>query len=279
MDKNFEFKRSLNIFKTEFKMHFKSTMIWLALIVGLMAMYMLMYPVVDDIMGEKLAVMPEEILQIFGISKSSIVDNYNSFFAVIYQIIFIVLSCYSVTMGANALYDEEKNKSIEFLNSVQVSRLEIYVGKIFIVMVNLLILIIGALATTILCGAIVSEGTLDSMAIFSVFKISGITLFFFVALGFFLASILKKETKPSMVGITILFVSYIIGYLGEIVSDRIEFIKMLSPIHITSASDIMESTLGTGTLEYNLLPVTIVAIVMFGFIICGALFYRKRDFL
>ena len=93
MSKNFEFKRSLNIFKAEFKMRFKGTIIWLALIVGMMAMYMLMYPVIDDIMGEKLALMPEELLQIFGMSKHSVVDNYNSYFAMIYQIIFIIL-CY-----------------------------------------------------------------------------------------------------------------------------------------------------------------------------------------
>lgn len=277
--KNFEFKRSLNIFKAEFKMRFKSTMIWLVLIVGLMAMYMLMYPIVDDIVGDKLANMPEEILQIFGMSKFAVVDNYNSYFAMIYQIIFIIFCCYGVTVGANALYDEEKTKSIEFLNSVQVSRLEIYMGKFFVVMVNFLILIMGSLITTILSGLTVGEGTMDNMAIFSVYKISGITLFFFVSLGFFLASFLKKEVKSSMVGIAILFITYIIGYLGELISDRVEFVKMLSPIHITSASAIMNSTLGTGTLEYNLLPVVIICIMMCGFIVVGAMLYRKKDFL
>ncbi|MDY0209530.1 MAG: ABC transporter permease subunit [Bacilli bacterium] len=279
MSKNFEFKRSLNIFKAEFKMRFKGTIIWLALIVGMMAMYMLMYPVIDDIMGEKLALMPEELLQIFGMSKHSVVDNYNSYFAMIYQIIFIILCCYGVSMGANALYDEEKTKSIEFLNSVQVSRLEIYVGKFLVIMVNLLILVMGSLITTILCGLVVGEGTVDNMAIISVYKISGITLFFFVALGFFLASFLKKDIKPSMAGLSILFVTYIIGYLGELVADKIEFIKMLSPIHITSASAIMDSTMGIGTLDYNLLPVAIITLLMFGFIVGGAVLYRKRDFL
>ena len=279
MSKNFEFKRSLNIFKAEFKMRFKGTIIWLALIVGMMAMYMLMYPVIDDIMGEKLALMPEELLQIFGMSKHSVVDNYNSYFAMIYQIIFIILCCYGVSMGANALYDEEKTKSIEFLNSVQVSRLEIYVGKFLVIMVNLLILVMGSLITTILCGLVVGEGTVDNMAIISVYKISGITLFFFVALGFFLASFLKKDIKPSMAGLSILFVTYIIGYLGELVADKIEFIKMLSPIHITSASAIMDSTMGIGNLDYNLLPVAIITLLMFGFIVGGAVLYRKRDFL
>ncbi|MFA7010636.1 MAG: ABC transporter permease subunit [Bacilli bacterium] len=279
MSKKFEFKRSLNIFKTEFKMRFKGTIIWLALIVGMMAMYMLMYPVIDDIMGEKLALMPEELLQIFGMSKHSVVDNYNSYFAMIYQIIFIILCCYGVSMGANALYDEEKNKSIEFLNSVQVSRLEIYTGKFLVIMVNLLILVMGSLLTTILCGIIVGEGTVDNMAIISVYKISGITLFFFVTLGFFLTSFLKKEIKPSMVGLSILFVTYIIGYLGELVADKIDFIKMLSPIHITAASVIMDSTMGIGTLDYNLVPVVIITILMFGLLVSGAVLYRKRDFL
>jgi hypothetical protein len=82
-----------------------------------------------------------------------------------------------------------------------------------------------------------------------------------------------------MVGIAILFITYIIGYLGELISDRVEFVKMLSPIHITSASAIMNSTLGTGTLEYNLLPVVIICIMMCGFIVVGAILYRKKDFL
>ena len=36
---------------------------------------------------------------------------------------------------------------------------------------------------------------------------------------------LKKDIKPSMAGLSILFVTYIIGYLGELVADKIEFIK------------------------------------------------------
>ncbi|HKM29410.1 MAG TPA: ABC transporter permease subunit [Bacilli bacterium] len=279
MPKKYEFKRSLNVFKAEFKMRFKSTLIWLVLIVGLMTMYMLLYPIVNDLMGEKLSLMPEELLQVFGMSSHSIVDNYNSYFAMIYQIILIVLSCYGVSLGANALYEEEKTKSIEFLNSVQVSRLEIYIGKVFVVMVNLVILLIGALTTTVLCGVIAGGGTLDLMAIFSVYKISGITVFFFIALGFFLASSLKKDTKPSMVGIGVLFATYIIGYLGELIADRIKFLKMLSPLHITSASTIMDSKLGNGVLDYNLLPVAIIGVLMCLLIVGGALFYRKRDFL
>ncbi|MDD3171885.1 MAG: ABC transporter permease subunit [Bacilli bacterium] len=278
MSKRFEIKRSLNIFKAEFKMRLKGTVIWLAFIVGIMFMYMFMYPLVEDIISEKMAAMPPELLQVFGMNGGVPLDNYNSYFAMIYQIIFIVLCCYCVSFGANALYEEEKMKSIEFLNSVKISRIEIYTGKFLVIAVNLMILIVGAIIATIIGGFAVSEGTMNLMAILSVYKLSGITLFFFVSLGFFLAAIFKRGTRPSMIGISILFGTYIIGYLGEIVGDKLDFLKMISPIHITAASPIMESNIGQGTADYNMLPVIILAILMFTLLIGGAIMYKKRDF-
>lgn len=278
MSKRFEIKRSLNIFKAEFKMRLKGTVIWLAFIVGIMFMYMFMYPLVEDIISEKMAAMPPEFLQVFGMNGGVPLDNYNSYFAMIYQIVFIVLCCYCVSFGANALYEEEKMKSIEFLNSVKISRIEIYTGKFLVIAVNLMILIVGAIIATIIGGFAVSEGTMNLMAILSVYKLSGITLFFFVSLGFFLAAIFKRGTRPSMIGISILFGTYIIGYLGEIVGDKLDFLKMISPIHITAASPIMESNIGQGTADYNMLPVIILAILMFTLLIGGAIMYKKRDF-
>ena len=156
-------------------MRFKGTIIWLALIVGMMAMYMLMYPVIDDIMGEKLALMPEELLQIFGMSKHSVVDNYNSYFAMIYQIIFIILCCYGVSMGGPMhCMMKKKTKSIEFLNSVQVSRLGNICWKISCNYGELVNFSYGVIDNNnIMWDWLSVKEPVDNMAIISVYKISG----------------------------------------------------------------------------------------------------------
>lgn len=274
---NFEIKNIGRIFKAEFKMRMKNLIVWSGAMFAILLLYMLLFPSVKEIAIEKLEAMPAELLAMFGMSAESDFANYNTYFSSIFQIILLVLCAYASVNATNSLHDEETTGSIEFLNSCKVSRIEIYVSKVLVVLCNLTIITILSFLAIIISGAIVATAQVDAGAIFATVFVSYLAILVFAGIGFLISALLKKSVKASNIALGVFFGTYIIGYLSNIGPDFIRFMKWFSPIDFLSPNLVMNSTLGIGNDTFNVIGIILGLIIILGSIIGGYFVYKKKD--
>jgi len=274
----FEIKRSLIIFRMEFLRKIKNTLIWSAATTAMMFLYLMLYSSMEDLILEKLEDMPAELLSIMGISGTEGITNFMSYFGMIYGIFVLVFSIYSIVSSCSLLYEEEKSGTIEFLNAQEVSRLEIYVGKLLVLFANILIVILCSYIAIIISGYSVAPDIFSVGNVSIVVFINLITILFFAAVGFFLSTVLKKTQKPSSITLGLFLVTYLLGYLGDLLEDRGTALGYLSPIHITQATKLLNSTMCGGMISYNFTGLIVISVFTIVLFVAGAFTYNKKDF-
>lgn len=279
MKRTIEINRIGIIFKSDFKKRLKVNIIWIISTVALMFLYLALYPVMEELIIEKLALMPDEILSILGADSALSISDFTSYFGMIFSVFAVVFAIYSSLLGSDVIYDEEKDGTIEFLYAQEVSRWEIYLGKMLNLIINVITIILCSYLTIIICGYAVIGSSFNGVNILKIVGLNLIVFLFFGALGLFLSTILNKRIKPSSITLGIFFGTYLLGYLGNLLKDKINFLQYFSPIYVTNASTILNSNWCNGNTYYNPLGIIIILILTIILFIVGGLAYSRRDIL
>ncbi len=245
---------------------------WTIGIVAMMAIYMVFFPSVNDMASLKFDAMPEELLGLFGMENMTDLGNYSSYFGMIYQLVLIALSIYGGTFASAIIIGEEKNKSIEFLGALHVSRAEIYVSKYLLVTFSLLVVMILSTVTTIVCGISVGGETYSFNEIVRMSMVSTLVPLFFSGVALLLSGVNPKVGTGAVCGFAVL-VSYLIGYLGQILGENGEFIRYFSPFEVIGPISVLEAN------SYLLIAIVIYGLVYISAVVVGGLFYNRRDFM
>jgi ABC-type transport system involved in multi-copper enzyme maturation permease subunit len=169
------------------------------------------------------------------------------------------------------LYKEEKDKTIEFLYSLEVSRIEIYMAKALTSILGTLVISFAAVSSTILCGMINGGETFDVGAIVRIAKFSGFIPFLFTAFALFLAGITAKF-KVSMASSMLVFFTYLLGYLSTLLGDKATWLAYISPFEVLNANLVSDAG------EKELISILICIVIFLIFVIAGGFAYNKRDF-
>lgn len=244
---------------------------WTIGIFAIMFLYMILFPSVQDMAQIKMEAMPEELMQLMGMDDFSDMSNYMSYFAMIYNIILIAISIFAVVLGAGVITREEKNKTIEFVYSLEVSRVELYISKFLTAYIGVMIVIMGAASSAIICGVINGGETFILMDMIQMVKGSAVTPFVYLGVGTMLAGITSKVSGAS-VGSMVVILSYVLGFLSTMVSDSLSWFKYLSPFEVLSPDTVVELT---GEVMITMCGYCAVMIV---FVVIGGIIYNKRDF-
>jgi ABC-type transport system involved in multi-copper enzyme maturation permease subunit len=273
--KSFEFKAFKILYTGEIKRRLKRIITWCAGIFAIVALYMLLFPMVQDMFVTKLETFPPELMEFFGMSDAGGFTNYNTYFASIAGILIIIISAYSVFLFAGTLHDEETSGSVEFLNACPVSRTEIWAAKAASAVTVIAAIIISMLLSALICGAIVASAEIKPGAIAVGALIAFLTALVFGGIGFAAASVLRRAVKPSAVGLGILFGTYLLGYMGSIGPDSVKVLKYLSPLNFMSIGDYTAAAVTNAPYHIGgvLAGLALAAI----FLVSPYLFYRKRD--
>lgn len=279
MKRTIEINRIGIICKADFKKRLKVNIIWIISTVALMFLYLALYPVMEELIIEKLALMPDEILSILGADSALSISDFTSYFGMIFSVFAVVFAIYSSLLGSDVIYDEEKDGTIEFLYAQEVSRWEIYLGKMLNLIINVITIILCSYLTIIICGYVVIGSSFNGVNILKIVGLNLIVFLFFGALGLFLSTILNKRIKPSSITLGIFFGTYLLGYLGNLLKDKINFLQYFSPIYVTNASTILNSNWCNGNTYYNPLGIIIILILTIILFIVGGLAYSRRDIL
>lgn len=277
MSKNIEISRVMTVFKIDFLKRFKANLIWVAATVALMFLYLLLYPTMEELILEKLDAMPEEFLSLLGTDSALGITDFTSYFGIIFGVFAIVYSIYASLLGSNVIYEEERTGTIEFLNAQEISRTEIYLGKLINLLLNVLIIMIFAYLAIIISGYSVDPENFSGVDIFKVVGLNLVVFLFFGSIGLFLSTILNKKIKPSSITIGIFFGTYLIGYLGNLMEDSFPFLQYVSPIYITNASTILNSSLCGGTEFYNPTGIIVISVITVCLLVFGGFTYNRKN--
>ena len=136
------------MFKREMKINLKSFIIWTLILIGLFLVVFLVYPSIvnsDSIqmMDEMMKIFPEEMLKAFNMDISSIDTAFGWLKTEGFVFVLLITGVYSGILGSNILLKEESDKTIEYLNSVPVTRKKIVTTKIICGLLYIIIMVVA----------------------------------------------------------------------------------------------------------------------------------------
>ncbi len=261
------------MFKREIKINLKSFIIWTAILIGLLLVVFLVYPSIInsenmEMMDEMMKMFPKEMLKAFNMDISSIDSAFGWLKTEGFIFILLITGIYSAILGSNILLKEESDKTIEYLNSVPVTRKNIAISKILcgFLYITLMIIIIGIFN---FIGLSLS-GSFDKKLyiLLSITPLFSSIVIFSVCL--FLSTFTHKTKKMFGISLGIVFASYFLNIIAEM-GESTEFLKYIS---IFTLSDIRNVIMNV---SINPLMVLLAIIITFIFVTLTIIHYEKKE--
>ena len=218
------------MFKRELKINLKSFIIWTSILIGLFLVVFLVYPSIVnsenmEMMDEMMKMFPEEMLKAFNMDISTIDSAFGWLKTEGFVFVLLITGVYSGILGSNILLKEESDKTIEYLNSVPVTRKNIVVNKILcgLLYIILMIAIIGIFNFIVL--SLSGEFDRKSYMLLSITPLFSSIVIFAVCL--FLSTFTHKTKKTLGISLGIVFASYFLNVISEM-GESTEFLKYIS---------------------------------------------------
>lgn len=264
-------KKIRTLFFFQLKNNSKSISIWSAVLFGIMSMYMFFFSTMQEMAQVKFEMLPQEYLQLMGVDDMAQMNNYVTYFGMIFNILSIIMAVYAVSLGVNLLLKEEKNKTIEYLYSLEITRTQIYIAKVLTALISVMAVVLATGLAGIIFGYVVGDETFQLADVMSIIKITGTVPFLFVALGMFLSAASAKHASVGL-GCGIVMLTYMLGYLGKILEDKAEFLKYFSPFELLSPTNAVALE------NETLIAFGVIAALIILLFVGGKFAYARRDY-
>ena len=218
------------MFKRELKINLKSFIIWTLILIGLFLVVFLVYPSIvnsDSIqmMDEMMKIFPEEMLKAFNMDISSIDTAFGWLKTEGFVFVLLLTGVYSGILGSNILLKEESDKTVEYLNSVPVTRKKIVTTKIICGLLYIIIMVVAIGIFNFIGLSLSGDFDRKSYLLLSITPIfSSIVIF---AICLFLSTFTHKTKKTLGISLGIVFASYFLNIISEM-SESTEFLKYIS---------------------------------------------------
>lgn len=261
------------MFKRELKINLKSFVIWTSILIGLFLVVFLIYPSIInsanmEMIDEMMKIFPEEMLKAFNMDISTIDSAFGWLKTEGFVFVLLITGVYSGILGSNILLKEESDKTIEYLNSVPVTRKNIVLNKILcgLFYIILMIVIIGIF--NFIGLSLSGEFDRKSYILLSITPLfSSIVIF---AICLFLSTFTHKTKKTLGISLGIVFVSYFLNVISEI-GESTEFLKYIS---IFTLADIRNVILNV---SINPILVVLAICITIVFMILTMIHYEKKE--
>lgn len=261
------------MFKREMKINLKSFIIWTSILIGLFLVVFLMYPSIInsenmEMMDEMMEMFPEEVLKAFNMDISSIDSAFGWLKTEGFVFVLLITGIYSGILGSNILLKEESDKTIEYLNSVPVTRKKIVGTKILCAILYIILMVISLGIFNFVGLSLSGDFDKKSYILLSITPIfSSIVIF---ALCLFLSTFTHKTKKTLGISLGIVFVSYFLNVISEI-GESTEFLKYIS---IFTLADIRNVILNV---SINPILVVLAICITVIFMILTMIRYEKKE--
>lgn len=261
------------MFKREMKINFKSFTIWTSILIILFLVVFLVYPSIinsDSVksINEMMKMFPKDLLKAFNMDISSIDTAFGWIKTEGFVFVLLITGIYSGILGSNILLKEESDKTIEYLNSVPVTRKKIITDKILcgFIYIILMVLIVGIF--NFIGLKISGDFDKNSYILLSITPIfSSIVIF---ALCLFLSTFAHKTKKTIGISLGIVFMSYFINIISEL-SESTEFLKYISIFTLADIRNVIIETTINPIMVILSIGITVL------FIVLSILHYNKKE--
>lgn len=261
------------MFKREMKINLKSFIIWTSILIGLFLVVFLMYPSIIDsdnmqMMDEMMAMFPEEVLKAFNMDISSIDTAFGWLKTEGFVFVLLITGIYSGILGSNILLKEESDKTIEYLNSVPVSRKKIVVNKILcgVLYIILMIVIVGLF--NFIGLSLSGDFDKKSYLLLSITPIFSSIVIFAVCL--FLSTFTHKTKKTLGISLGIVFASYFLKIISEM-GESTEFLKYISIFTLADIRNVIVNV------SINPLMVVLSVVITVAFMVLTMIHYERKE--
>ena len=259
--------------KREFKVNFKSFIIWLSILIAMFLFVFIIYPyiITDETMksmDELMQVFPPEVLKAFNMDMTSISTVYGWIKTEGFMFILLIVGFYSSLLGTNIVLKEENDKTIEYLESLPVKRSNIMTNKIIVAITYIILMVVimgifNYIALLLSCDFNQKE--------FLLLSISPILIGLpFFALNLFISTFLHKTKKTVGIGLGLVFIFYLFNVLSEL-SENVEILKYFSIYTLADTRGIIANT------TINPLNIVISLVISFVFICLSYKRYNTKE--
>lgn len=261
------------MFKREIKINLKSFIIWTTILIGLFLIVFLIYPSITnsknmDMLNEIIKIFPEEVLKVFNMDISSIDSAFGWLKTEGFVFILLITGMYSGILGSNILLKEENDKTIEYLNSVPVTRKNIVISKVLcgLLYIILMLVIIGIFNFV----GLNFSGEFDRKLyiLLSVTPLFSSIVIFSICL--FLSTFTHKTKKMLGISIGIVFASYFFNILSEI-GESTAFLKCVSIFTLADIRNVIVN------ISINPIMIILSLLITLIFIILSIIHYERKE--
>lgn len=261
----------MNIFLRELKANRKALIIWSACMVlgvlGGMGKYTAYSS--GGAESEVFTKMPQTMRALLGIGSFD-VTAMTGFFAMLFLYLELTAGIHAALLGSGIMAKEERDKTTEFLMIKPVSRTVIVTSKLFAALVNIAVLNIVTLLSSLAAVAQYNKGK-DVTGEIVMFLLSMfIVQLIFLSLGALLSAFMKNPKASGSLASGILLCSFVISKITDLTSG-LNVLNVLSPFKYFSYENIVN---GNG-LSFVIVILSLVLVGVFS--VSTYYFYQNRD--
>jgi Putative exporter of polyketide antibiotics len=261
----------MNLFFRELKANRKALIIWSICMVLSVLSGMSKYTTYSSggAASAALTKLPHTIRAVFGMGSFD-VASMSGFYAFLFAYIELAVAVHAALLGSAIIAKEERDKTTEFLMVKPISRARVITAKLLAALVNLIILNLVTLLSSVFFVAAYNKGK-DITGEIILFCITLLVVqLIFLSLGALLAAVLRHSKVSGTVAASTLFGAYIIAKVTDITT-QLNALNILSPFKYFDAASIA----GGGGISAVSLILTLLLVAVF--VTFTYFFYRKRD--
>ncbi|PGT82342.1 ABC transporter permease subunit [Bacillus sp. AFS040349] len=260
------------IYQRELKKNLKSLIIWGFALSGIILMTLSIYPQFtqdQETMKELLNAYPDSFKQAFGMDRLDYGSLLGFYGVQVHFMTTLFGSIFAVMLASNIVAKEENEKTIEFLLSKPITRMQIMTEKWLAVMTNIALLNIIIMVISLIGFQFAEED--PSMKTFILLVLATFLLHItFAAISFLLSTTMKKARTITSVSLGFVFLSYFLSVVSGI-TENLEGLKYFSFFKYIDAADIIANQ--SIKLLFLCIMITIATIM----IVLSYVAYHRKD--
>lgn len=261
----------MNIFLRELKANRKALIIWSICMFLLVVSGMGKYTAYssggasNDVFNK----LPYSMKALLGMGSFD-VTTMSGFYAMLFLYIELAAAIHAVLLGSGIVSKEERDKTTEFLMVKPVPRATIISSKFLAALVNIAVLNLVSLFSSLMMVSAYNKGK-DISGEITLFLLSMFVVqLLFLSVGAVLAAIIRNPKASGSLSVGILMASFVISKVTDL-NDRLDILNLLSPFKYFSYQDLVDGKgLNFGIAALSLLLVAVFSVLTY-------VYYRKRD--
>lgn len=261
-----------NIFKFEFRMHLRSTIIWSVAAAAVILLYSSFFPAFAkdaELVNQVMSNFPKEFRAAFGIGDLDFASVLG-FFSFLFVFVQVLLSIQAAGYGFGLVSVEERDMTADFLLTKPVTRPQIMTSKLLAVLASLaLTQIVVWISAFVFLNLFRGDKTFDASIL--VLLLLGLVVFqlFFLTVGVVISLLVKRVRSVTPYAMALAFGMYVLGafsdLLGESIFEKITPFKHFDPKYVVTH----------GTFDTPLVMVSVVVIIVS--VLGSYWLYTRRD--